>query len=151
MSLLHSRPVIVQRVYYKPSTMARLKALFSSRHHRDPRIPVATTTATPRRTHRKKIATRQPKVRKPSLFHRPRRTLVVTQRKPGFLASLRPRRHLRRTAPAPAPVPITHGRHHKRHGHHRGSTMAALLAALSQKKKHGHQRHYVRPTPRRRL
>ncbi|KAF8944776.1 hypothetical protein BGZ47_003702 [Haplosporangium gracile] len=136
MSLFHSTPVTVQRTYYKPSAMSRLKALFSSRnhqhHHRRTAVPVA-TTATPRRRGRRAAPVRQPvrKVGGFGLFRRsPRRTVVTPQRRRGGLfASLRPRRHYGRTRVAPAP------RHHQ---HGKGRTFATVLAALSLKKRRGH-------------
>ncbi|KAF9952850.1 hypothetical protein BGZ70_000448 [Mortierella alpina] len=138
MSLFHSRPVAVQRVYYKPSAMDRLKALFTPRHHQHVARP--RTTAAPRRTLGRKRVVRQP-VRKTGFFHRsPRRTVVATQKRPGFFASLRPH-HARRTRVTPAPV--LHGRRHHYRGHnkhHKGSTMAAVIAALSMKKRsHKHR------------
>ncbi|KAF9124032.1 hypothetical protein BG015_005194 [Linnemannia schmuckeri] len=139
MSLFHSTPVTVQRTYYKPSAMSRLKALFSSRHHHHPHhhrrtvVPVA-TTATPHRRRRRAAPVRRPvrKVGGFGLFRRsPRRTVVTPQRRRGGLfASLRPRRHYGRTRVAPAP------RHHHQHG--KGRTFATVLAALSLKKRRGH-------------
>ncbi|KAF9936869.1 hypothetical protein BGZ67_001939 [Mortierella alpina] len=142
MSLFHRRPVAVQRVYYRPSAMDRLKALFTPRHHQHVAQP--RTTAAPRRTLGRKRVVRQP-VRKTGFFHRPtpRRT-VVAQRRPGFFASLRPH-HARRTHATAAPTPVLHGRRHQYRGHnrhHKGSTMAAVIAALSLRKKHNHKHRY---------
>ncbi|OAQ25466.1 hypothetical protein K457DRAFT_141117 [Linnemannia elongata AG-77] len=130
MSLFHSTPVTVQRTYYKPSAMSRLRALFSSR--RRTAVPVATRT-----THqRRRRPVRQP-VRKTGGFGlfrrtpRARRTVVTPQRRRGGLfASLRPRRHYGRTRVAPAP------RQHHHHG--KGRTFATVLAALSLRK-HRHR------------
>ncbi|KAF9352998.1 hypothetical protein BGX26_009227 [Mortierella sp. AD094] len=121
--------------------MARLKAVFSPNHHH--RTQPRPTTAAPRRTGRKKVVTRQP-VRKTGFFHRtPRRTVVATQRRPGFLGSLRPR-HTRTARPAGRSHPH-HGHHkHDKHHHHshKGSTLAALLAVFALKKNHDHKKHH---------
>lgn len=134
MSLFHSTPVTVQRTYYKPSAMSRLKALFSPR--RRTAVPVATRPT----RHRRGRPVRQP-VRKTGGFGlfrrtpRARRTVVTPQRRRGggLFASLRPRRHYGRTRVAPAP----------RHHHHgKGRTFATVLAALSLKKHRRHQGAY---------
>ncbi|KAI7823001.1 hypothetical protein BC939DRAFT_452493 [Gamsiella multidivaricata] len=144
MSLLHSRPVPAQQVYYKPSTMARLKAMFRSRRYTHARplpraaapVPVA---AAPRRLgHGRRV--RQP-IRQPvrktgfGFFHRssPHRTVIASQRRPGFLASLRPRHHHHHRT--------THRTGNYRQGGHKASKVAALLAIVSLKKKHGHDAH----------
>ncbi|KAG0254468.1 hypothetical protein BG011_005770 [Mortierella polycephala] len=134
MSLLHSRPVAAQRVYSKPSTMDRLKSLFSSRSR-----TVATNPTVPRRTRRtrcKKRAVRQP-VRKTGLFHksRPRRRVGTTRKRTGFWASLRPH-HRRR----PATVPVRSYR--RPHRSHKRSTIGVILAALYLKRKHKHHKQH---------
>ncbi|KAF9919539.1 hypothetical protein FBU30_010903 [Linnemannia zychae] len=134
MSLFHNTPVTVQRTYYKPSVMSRLRALIS-----------------PHRAHRRTVApgTRRP-IRQPvrksgvvGLFRTrrrrrrvPRRAVVATPRRRSLFSSLRPRRYYDRTA---RPVGAAGYRHH----HGNGKTFSAILAALSLKKhRNRHRRAY---------
>ncbi|KAF9377133.1 hypothetical protein CPB97_010395, partial [Podila verticillata] len=101
MSLFHSTPVTVQRAYYKPSAMARLKAMFTPNHHR-------TTATAPRRNRRRAALAPRRRVYGAGLFHRtPRRPAAAapTRRhvstKARIMAALRPRRHTRATRTAP--------------------------------------------------
>ncbi|KAG0351293.1 hypothetical protein BG005_009232 [Podila minutissima] len=130
MSLFHSKPVTVQRTYYKPSIMARLKAMFTPSHHYYPR----TTATAPRRTRRTIASVPRRRVYGAGLFHRtPRRPVAVapTRRrhvstKARIMAALRPRRHTRATRTAPVRTRYGYGHHH----HRNGSKVAALLGLL---------------------
>ncbi|KAG0047125.1 hypothetical protein BGZ83_007761 [Gryganskiella cystojenkinii] len=138
MSLFHSKPVTVQRTYYKPSTMSRLKAVLSGRPAPRPRA-VATQQVPQHRRRRQPV--RQP-VRKNGLFHRtPRQNVVAAQRRPGFFGSLRNRRA------APAQGRHHHGKHHNnkkhdKHESHKGRNLLALLAIMGLKRKHDHKQHH---------
>ncbi|GJJ70040.1 hypothetical protein EMPS_02389 [Entomortierella parvispora] len=144
MSLFHSKRVAVQRVYYKPSVMSRLKAAVTGRPQPRPR---AANPAPCRMNQGGRTVVRQP-VRKNGFFHRsPRRTVVASQRRPGFFGSMRPRQR------TPKGAAVAGGRRH--HGHdknkndkhhsHKGRNVLAILVLLGLKKKHDHKKHHKQP------
>ncbi|KAG0084690.1 hypothetical protein BGZ93_004741 [Podila epicladia] len=133
MSLFHSKPVTVQRTYYKPSVMSRLKAMFTPSHHHRHHYPRTTATA-PRTTRRTVAPTPRRRVYGAGLFHRtPRRRVAVAPTRRGhvstkarIMAALRPRRHTRATRTAPVRTRYGHGHHY----HRNGSKVAALLGLI---------------------
>ncbi|KAF9198743.1 hypothetical protein BGZ49_000336 [Haplosporangium sp. Z 27] len=115
---LFQRRAPPQQVDYRPSTMTRLKAMFS------PAGNGPTARAPGTRTHR---ANRRDIG---GLFSRGHRNRQVNDQPR--------RRNLFSSKPAAAPVVSGPGNHHHHHSHHRGSTIATILALFTLKKRHDH-------------
>ncbi|KAF9970852.1 hypothetical protein BGZ73_006302, partial [Actinomortierella ambigua] len=151
MPFLHKEPVVIQRVYFKPSVMDRFISLFAGRHHTHPYPPSRPVGyMLPRKTY----ARRAP-IRRSGLFGRRHRRYVTTSCRRQhlrltawmrFKQSLsRPRRAVRGARGVPArPRPAQRQMRPHRH-HRRKERIAALLALLTlqnRRRSYPHHRHY---------